>query len=81
MLRAAAAAGTEVGRKAKDVMERGELVSDDIVIGHYLRPRSTSPIVRDGFILDGFPRTVAQAEALDRLLARKSKKRWIRSWS
>ncbi len=72
MLRAAVAAGTEVGRKAKAVMEAGELVSDDIVIG-IISDRIDEPDCAGGFILDGFPRTVAQAEALDRLLAEKGK--------
>jgi adenylate kinase len=73
MLRAAVAAGTEVGLKAKEVMERGELVSDDIVIG-IISDRIDEPDCANGFILDGFPRTVAQAEALDGLLIEKSKK-------
>ncbi len=73
MLRAAVAAGTEVGLKAKAVMERGELVSDDIVIG-IISERIDEPDCAGGFILDGFPRTVGQAEALDVLLSDKDKK-------
>ena len=72
MLRAAVAAGTEVGKKAKDVMERGELVSDEIVIG-IISDRIDEPDCANGFILDGFPRTVAQAEALEDLLKEKGK--------
>lgn len=73
MLRAAVAAGTPVGLKAKAVMEAGQLVSDEIVIG-ILSERLDHADVAEGFILDGFPRTVAQAEALDQLLADKGMK-------
>jgi adenylate kinase len=73
MLRAAVAAGTEVGRKAKAVMERGDYVSDDIVVA-IIGDRLEEADVRNGFILDGFPRNVAQAEALDRMLRQKGLK-------
>jgi adenylate kinase len=68
MLRAAVAAQTPVGLRAKDVMARGELVSDDIVVGIVSDRIAESDCAR-GFILDGFPRTVAQAKALDQMLA------------
>ncbi len=67
MLRAAVAAGTPVGLKAKDIMARGELVPDEVVVA-IIADRIEQPDARKGFILDGFPRTVPQAEALDRLL-------------
>jgi adenylate kinase len=67
MLRAAVAAGSDVGRKAKSYMDAGELVPDDVVIG-VAEERLGRPDAKKGFILDGFPRTAAQAEALDRML-------------
>src|SRR5438094_409255 len=70
MLRAAVDAGTPVGRKAKDIMARGELVPDDVVVA-IVSDRIDEPDARNGFILDGFPRTVPQAEALDHMLADK----------
>ena len=68
LLRAAVAAGTEAGRAAKAVMEAGDLVSDEIVIA-ILRERMAQPDTARGIILDGFPRTAVQAQALDGLLA------------
>lgn len=73
MLRAAVAAGTPVGLKAKAVMESGGLVSDEIVIG-IVADRIEEADAKKGFILDGFPRTVAQAEALDVMLKQKGLK-------
>jgi adenylate kinase len=70
MLRAAVAAQTPVGLKARDVMASGGLVPDDIVIG-IISDRLDQPDAMKGFILDGFPRTVPQAEALDELLKKK----------
>jgi adenylate kinase len=70
MLRAAVAAGTPVGLQAKDIMAAGGLVPDEIVIG-IISDRIDQPDAKKGFILDGFPRTVPQAEALDELLKKK----------
>jgi adenylate kinase len=67
MLRAAAQDGTEVGRRAQAIMDRGELVSDDVMIG-IVRDRLARPDAAGGFVLDGFPRTVAQATALDAIM-------------
>ena len=67
MLREAVAADTEVGRHAKSIMEAGRLVPDDVMI-RLVADRIAQPDCARGFILDGFPRTLAQAEALDRLL-------------
>src|SRR5271154_5083042 len=73
MLRAAVAAGTPIGLKAKAVMESGALVSDEIVVG-IINDRIEEPDARRGFILDGFPRTLAQAHALEDMLAAKGLK-------
>ncbi len=73
LLRAAVAQGTEAGKAAKAVMEAGELVSDEIVIA-ILRDRIKEPDCAAGVILDGFPRTTVQAEALDALLAESGQK-------
>lgn len=70
MLRAAVAAGTPVGLKAKDTMARGELCPDSLVVS-IVADRIDEPDAKNGFILDGFPRTLAQAEALDAMLVDK----------
>jgi adenylate kinase len=67
MLREAVAAGTTLGREAKAYMDRGALVPDDVIIG-MIAERLRQPDARQGFLLDGFPRTIAQAEGLERLL-------------
>ena len=67
MLREAAAAGTPLGREAKGYMDRGALVPDDVII-RMIAERLGQPDARAGFLLDGFPRTITQAEALERLL-------------
>jgi len=73
MLRAAVAAGTPVGLRAKSIMEAGQLVPDEVVV-QIIADRIAQPDAKRGFILDGFPRTVPQAEALDRLLAERGLK-------
>jgi adenylate kinase len=68
MLRKAIAEGTELGRRVKPILEAGDLVPDDLMI-ELIRGRIQSPETANGFILDGFPRTMAQADALDAMLA------------
>jgi adenylate kinase len=70
LLRTAVKAGTDIGRKVKDIIDRGELVPDEVVVG-IVADRIEEPDATKGFILDGFPRTVPQAEALDRMLDEK----------
>lgn len=70
MLREAVAAGTEIGLKAKDLMARGELVPDEVVV-QIISERIDQPDARRGFVLDGFPRNIAQAEALETMLTQK----------
>jgi adenylate kinase len=73
MLRAAVASGSELGKEAQKVMAAGQLMPDDIIIA-MIGERIDRPDTRDGFILDGFPRTTAQAKALDTLLAKRGLK-------
>lgn len=73
MLRAAVKAGTETGKRAKAIMDRGDLVPDEVVVS-IISDRLGAPDLKKGFILDGFPRNTAQAEALDAMLARKGLK-------
>src|SRR5438552_1914865 len=73
MLRAAVEAGTSIGMRAKEMMARGELVPDDLVVA-IVSDRIDEPDAHKGFILDGFPRTVPQAHALDRMLREKGLK-------
>ena len=73
MLRDAVRQGTEMGKAAKAVMDRGDLVSDDIVVG-IIKENLNAPACRGGFVLDGFPRTVRQAQMLDEILAKDGQK-------
>jgi adenylate kinase len=73
MLRAAIVAGTELGRRCKAIMDRGDLVSDDVVVG-IIAERLDQLDCAKGAVFDGFPRTIAQAEALDRTLAARGSK-------
>ena len=67
MLRSAIAAGSELGRKVKEIVESGALVPDELIV-EVIRERLSQPDAQSGFVLDGFPRTIGQAEALDALL-------------
>ena len=71
MLRAAVAAGTDVGRKAKAIMEAGQLVPDDVVVGVIAERIGQADVQKKGFVLDGFPRTVAQAKSLDAMMEKR----------
>lgn len=71
MLRAAIANGSELGNRVKDIMARGELVPDDVVVG-IIADRIAQPDIKAGYILDGFPRNVPQAEALDVMLSSRN---------
>ncbi len=73
MLRAAVASGTALGARVKDVMDSGSLVSDDLMI-EIIEARISEPDCEKGYILDGFPRTVPQAQALDTMLERREEK-------
>jgi adenylate kinase len=73
MLREHRAKGTELGKKAQEYMDKGQLVPDEIILG-MVKERLSQPDCAKGFILDGFPRTVAQAEALDKILSEMGKK-------
>ena len=68
MLRSAIAAGSELGQKVKEIVESGALVPDELIV-EVIRERLSQPDAQSGFVLDGFPRTIGQAEALDALLA------------
>jgi adenylate kinase len=73
MLREAVEKGTDLGKKAKSIMEKGDLVPDDLIVG-LIKDKISSPECRFGFVLDGFPRTVNQAQALDNLLSQENSK-------
>ncbi len=71
MLRAAVAAGTDVGKKAKAIMEAGQLVPDEVVVGVIAERIGQADVQKQGFVLDGFPRTVAQAKSLDDMMEKR----------
>ena len=71
MLRAAVAAGTDVGKKAKAIMDTGHLVPDDLVVGVIAERIGQTDVQSKGFVLDGFPRTVAQAKSLDEMMEKR----------
>ena len=75
LLRAAVTAGSDLGKKAKSAMDAGALVSDEIVIG-LIRERLTHDDAKNGYILDGFPRNIAQAEALDQMIWDNHYREW-----
>ena len=75
MLRAAVAAATPIGLRAKDIMARGELVPDDVVVA-IVADRIDQPDAKRGFVLDGFPRTVPQARSEERRVGKECRSRW-----
>ena len=81
MLRAAIASGSPLGRQVEGIMKRGDLVTDDIVIG-LIEERLPQTEAHGGAIFDGFPRTIAQAESLDAMLARRARgSTWSSGWA